>query len=86
MNINILQEMLLIEEKSVFSLYKEMMQIAEYFVAPVFTIGLILEYFGQMNFSAVVVKLFIITMFKIITCMNRIYFKLFFVKIFQNIS
>ncbi|MEK6624669.1 MAG: hypothetical protein AABY86_06865, partial [Bdellovibrionota bacterium] len=63
MNINILQEMLLIEEKSVFSLYKEMMQIAEYFVAPVFTIGVILEYFGQMNFGAVVVKLFIITMF-----------------------
>ncbi|MBI2519928.1 MAG: hypothetical protein HYV97_05915, partial [Bdellovibrio sp.] len=63
MNVNILQEMLLIEEKSVFILYKEMMQIAGYFVAPVFTIGLILEYFGQMNFGAVVVKLFIITMF-----------------------
>ena len=39
------------------------MQIAGYFVAPVFTIGLILEYFGQMNFGAVVVKLFLITMF-----------------------
>ncbi|OFZ16511.1 MAG: hypothetical protein A2X86_11990 [Bdellovibrionales bacterium GWA2_49_15] len=63
MNVNILQEMLLIEEKSIFNLYKEMMQIAGYFVAPVFTIGLILEYFGQMNFGAVVIKLFIITMF-----------------------
>ena len=49
MNVNILQEMLLIEEKSVFKLYQEMMQIARYFVAPVFTIGLILEYFGQMS-------------------------------------
>ncbi len=63
MNVNILQEMLLIEDKSVFKLYQEMMLIAGYFVAPVFTIGLILEYFGQMNFGAVVVKLFLITMF-----------------------
>ncbi|MBI2519469.1 MAG: hypothetical protein HYV97_03605 [Bdellovibrio sp.] len=63
MNANILHEMLLIEDKSIFKLYQEMMQIAGYFVAPVFTIGLILEYFGQMNFGAVVVKLFLITMF-----------------------
>lgn len=60
---NILQEMLLIEEPSVFRLYKEMTSIATYFIAPVFTIALILEYFGEMDFGGVIKKLLLITVF-----------------------
>ncbi len=60
---NILKEMLLIEEPSVFRLYQEMMNIAGYFVAPVFTIALLLEYFGDMDFGGVVKKLLLITIF-----------------------
>jgi hypothetical protein len=60
---NILQEMLLIEEPSVFRLYKEMTSIASFFVAPVFTIALILEYFGEMDFGGVIKKLLLITVF-----------------------
>ena len=60
---NILQEMLLIEEPSVFRLYKEMTSIATYFIAPVFTIALILEYFGEMDFGKVIMKLLLITVF-----------------------
>lgn len=59
----ILQEMLLIEEPSVFRLYKEMTSIATYFIAPVFTIALILEYFGEMDFGGVIKKLLLITVF-----------------------
>lgn len=60
---NLLKEMLLIEEQSVFRLYQEMMSIAGYFVAPVFTIALLLEYFGEMNFGAVVKKLLLVILF-----------------------
>lgn len=60
---NFLQEMLLIQEPSVFKLYEEMMMISRYFVAPVFTIALILEYFGEMDFSGVIKKLLIVTVF-----------------------
>lgn len=60
---NILQEMLLIQEVSIFRLYKELTNIATYFIAPVFTIALILEYFGEMNFGEVVKKLLLITVF-----------------------
>ena len=60
---NILQEMLLINDPSIFRLYKELINIANYFVAPVFTISLILEFFGQMNFSASVKKLFLVIIF-----------------------
>src|SRR5690606_34178062 len=60
---NILQEMLLIEEPSIFRLYKEMTSIATYFIAPVFTIALILEYFGEMDFGGVIKKLLLITVF-----------------------
>lgn len=60
---NLLKEMLLIEEPSVFRLYNEMTEIAYYFVAPVFTIALILEYFGDMDFAGVVKKLLLITVF-----------------------
>lgn len=60
---NILQEMLLIQEVSIFRLYRELTDIATYFIAPVFTIALILEYFGEMNFGEVVKKLLLITVF-----------------------
>jgi hypothetical protein len=60
---NILEEMLLIQEPSVFKLYQELMKMAGYFIAPVFTIALIIEYFGEMNFGVVVRKLLIITVF-----------------------
>ena len=61
--INVLQDMLLIEDPSVFRLYQELIKIANYFVAPVFTIALLFEYFGDMNFSAVVKKLFLVIVF-----------------------
>lgn len=60
---NILKEMLLIEEQSIFRLYQEMTSIATYFIAPVFTIALILEYFGEMDFGGVIKKLLLITVF-----------------------
>ena len=63
MNTNILKEMLLIEDPSVFKLYNEMKNLAGYFVAPLFTIALILEYFGDMNFGMVVKKLVVIAVF-----------------------
>ena len=66
---NILKEMLLIEEPSVFHLYQEMATIAGFFVAPVFTIALILEYFGEMNFGGIVKKL--ICVFRI-GCMKKV--------------
>ena len=55
--------MLLIEEPSIFRLYQELIKIANYFVAPVFTISLILEYFGEMNFASSVKKLFLVIIF-----------------------
>jgi hypothetical protein len=58
---NILKEMLLIEEPSIFRLYQEMTSIATYFIAPVFSIALILEYFGEMDFGGVIKKLLLIT-------------------------
>ena len=61
--INVLQDMLLIEDPSVFRLYQELIKIANYFVAPVFTIALLFEYFGEMNFSEVVKKLFLVIVF-----------------------
>jgi hypothetical protein len=60
---NILEEMLLIHEPSVLKLYKEMMEYSGYFIAPVFTIALLIEYFGEMDFGGVVRKLLIITLF-----------------------
>lgn len=61
--INVLKDMLLIEERNVFTLYKELMNISQYFIAPVFTIALVLEYFNEMNFAAVVKKLLLIVVF-----------------------
>jgi hypothetical protein len=60
---NLMREMLLIDEHSVFKLYQEMTNIAGYFIAPVFTVALILEYFSDMRFGEVVKKLLLITVF-----------------------
>lgn len=60
---NILKEMLLIQDPSILRLYREMMDIAGYFVAPFFLIALILESFGEMNFGRVVIKLLLIIVF-----------------------
>lgn len=60
---SLLKEMLLIEEPSVFRLYKEMAEIATYFMAPVFTIALILEFFGDMDFGGLLKKLLIVSVF-----------------------
>ena len=63
MKADLIKGMLLIEEPSIYRLYEEMMQIANYFVAPVFMIALLIEYFGDYNFAGVVKKLLIITLF-----------------------
>lgn len=55
--------MLLIQEPSSFKLYEEISNIAGYFIAPVFTLALILEYLGEMNFLAVLKKLVIVSIF-----------------------
>lgn len=60
---NILKDMLLIEETSVLKLYQEIMNIAGYLVAPMFTIALLVEYLGDMRFGEVVKRLLIITLF-----------------------
>ena len=61
--INTLKDMLLIEDQSVFRLYEELIKITNYFIAPVFTISLILEFFGEMNFTEPVKKLFLVVIF-----------------------
>ncbi len=63
MKTNLIREMLLIEDPSVFKLYTELTTIAQYFVAPVFMIAIIFEFFGDMNFFAVLKKLVIIIVF-----------------------
>jgi len=60
---NILSEMLLIQDGSVFNLYEEMKTIAGYFIAPAFSFALILEYFGDMDFGGVIKKLLLISFF-----------------------
>lgn len=57
---NVIKEMLLIEEASVFKLYEEMIQIAKYLVMPAFMLGIVLEFLGDMNFGEVVKKLLIV--------------------------
>ncbi len=58
-----LKNMLLIEESSVFILYKEMMDIASLLVIPLFLVALLVEYMMDFQFPDVVKKLFIITLF-----------------------
>ena len=53
---DILRQMLLIEDPSIFRLYTEMTSIASYFVLPVFLIALCLEYFSDMKFFEVIKK------------------------------
>lgn len=60
---NFLKNMLLIEEPSVFILYKEMMDIASLLVIPLFLIALLVEYMMDFQFPEVIKKLFIITLF-----------------------
>jgi hypothetical protein len=60
---NFLKNMLLIEEPSVFILYKEMMDIASLLVIPLFLIALLVEYMMDFQFPEVMKKLFIITLF-----------------------
>ncbi|MBD66519.1 MAG: hypothetical protein CME62_15005 [Halobacteriovoraceae bacterium] len=60
---NIIQDMLLIEDPSIFRLYKELIDIAEYFILPIFTLALIIEYFNDMNFGQVIKKLIIVILF-----------------------
>ncbi len=57
---NIIREMLLIEEHSVFRLYEEMISIAGYFVGPLFIIALILEFLGNLDFGGVVKRLLVV--------------------------
>ena len=59
MKTNILQDLLLINDSSVFKLYGEMNTIAGYFFLPCFMIAIGLEYFGQMDFGGVVKRLLI---------------------------
>lgn len=63
MKSDLLKSMLLIEEPSVLKLYQEMMQIAGYFIAPVFLIAILIEFFGDMNFGEIVKKLLVVTVF-----------------------
>ena len=70
---NFIKEMLLIEELSVLRLYKEINIIAGYMLAPLFTIAIILEYFGEMKFFDVVRRLFIISIF--MSCFYQIHSK-----------
>ncbi len=60
---NILKDMLLISDPSVLKLYKELIAISGYFIAPVFTVALVIEYLGEMNFAGVLKKLLIIVVF-----------------------
>jgi len=60
---NILSEMLLIHEGSVYKLYEEMRTIAGYLIAPAFSLALVLEYFGDMDFGGVIKKLLLISIF-----------------------
>lgn len=71
MSQDILRQMLLIEDPSIFKLYTEMTSIATYFVLPVFLIALCLEYFSDMKFFEVIKKLLIISIF--ITCFYGIH-------------
>lgn len=57
---NIIRDMLLIEEGSVFRLYKEMIQIAGLFIGPLFIISIIIELFGNFDFGGVFKRLIIV--------------------------
>jgi hypothetical protein len=58
-----ISEMLLIANPSIGDLYKEFIEIAHYFVVPVFLISVILEFLGELNFGESLKKLLIVTLF-----------------------
>ncbi len=60
---NIMQEMLLLDEPSILRLYKEMHDFSLLFVGPFFTIALVLEYLGEMDFLGMLKKLLIVVVF-----------------------
>lgn len=60
---NFLEEMLLIEAPSVFRLYEHLNEIAGYFIAPLFLIAVILEFFSDMKFKEVLKKLLFVVLF-----------------------
>lgn len=62
MNIAI-KEMLLIEEPTVQILKDELMKVSGWFVLPSFVLALCLEYFGELKFTDVIKKLFLILAF-----------------------
>ena len=62
MNTTFIKDILLIEEPSAVRFYKEIMAICGYFLAPFFTLALVLEYFGAMDFGGVVKRLLIIVL------------------------
>ncbi len=57
---NIIREMLLIEEPTVFKLYNEINQIVGYFVGPLFIVAILIEFFGQLDFGGVLKRLLIV--------------------------
>lgn len=63
MNQNIVKDMLLISDPSIFKLYKELGTIASLFIGPLFTTALVVEYFTEMKFGEVLKKLVLVTVF-----------------------
>ena len=63
MKANLIREMLLIEDPSVFKLYTELNIFAQHFVAPLFVIGVIGAFFGDFNVMSAVKKLIIVVVF-----------------------
>ncbi len=60
---NPIREMLLIENPSILKLYLELTHLAMKYLAPAFSLALVLEYLNGWNFPEVVKKLFIIVVF-----------------------
>jgi hypothetical protein len=60
---NLLEDMLLLQERGIVLLAKEMGEVAFQFVLPCFSISLVMEYFGKWEFFDVVKKLLIILAF-----------------------
>ena len=63
MKANLIREMLLIEDPSVFNLYIELNTIAKYFVAPLFIVAVIGAFFSDFNMMTAVKKLIIVVIF-----------------------
>jgi len=63
MNEAFLQELLLIEAPAVKQLYTKLNEIAQYFVPPMFIVGIVLEFFTEMKFLDVLKKLLLVIVF-----------------------